>query len=97
MIQVTNEVIRPEAVIDGLRRSSHCSVVPLSRTVRTYTADRALPYRDHAAHRATSARADVTLDTPAPTPDPQRLCPARSRASAVARARSMLDDSMTTR
>ncbi|MCH8195724.1 MAG: hypothetical protein IIB12_06565, partial [Chloroflexi bacterium] len=44
MIQVTNEVIRPEAVIDGLRRSIHGSVVTFMGTVRRYTEDREVYY-----------------------------------------------------
>ena len=50
MIQVTNEVIRPEAVIDGLRRSIHGAVVTFMGTVRRYTEDREVHYLDYEAY-----------------------------------------------
>ena len=50
MIQVTNEVIRPEAVINELRRSIHGSVVTFMGTVRRYTEDREVHYLDYEAY-----------------------------------------------
>ena len=50
IIRVTEEPLRPEQVIDGLKREVHGAVVTFMGTVRLYTENRKVQYLDYEAY-----------------------------------------------
>ena len=50
LVRVTEEELRPEAVIDSLERSIHGAVTTFMGTVRKYTDDRTVEYLDYEAY-----------------------------------------------
>ncbi len=50
LVRVTEEKLRPEAVIDSLERKVHGAVTTFMGTVRKYTEDRTVEYLDYEAY-----------------------------------------------
>ena len=50
IVQVTEDLVRPETAIDSLQREVHGAVVTFMGTVRLYTEERTVRYLDYEAY-----------------------------------------------